>query len=568
MVGEWFASYVLNKLADMVALHLRDQHDLLTGVRTMVEDVKARLPRIQAAIQAAEGRPIRDPALATWLRELKDAAYEADDVLDELEFKELHDKLHDKSKVRDFASSAVKLLKHFMMFDDDLKNLKNLVENLDKIYTDINCKEEQLKAYSSRQMSVTRETSSIIQDIVFGRDQERDMMLDVLLHLAADEPKSSIACGAETSSCPSLGVLPVVGIGGVGKTTLAQLIYNDERVARHFELRRWVYVSDNFDVKRIAKELVYSSTDDRISHDISLDGILVKLGDATRNKRFLFVLDDVWDETGSKWKELRSVLTSGAKGSMVLVTTQSPVVAEVMGTMDPIELKSLKEDDHWRLFEHCAFGEATLEEEQRKKLQTIGRKISEKLHGLPLAGKVLSSLLKSKLDEDYWKVILESEWWEHEYVLDNILPSLALSYEHLNANLKQCFAYCSIFPRSYIFEKDRLVQMWMAQGFIQNKNRVRMRMEDIGGQIFDELASRYFFLPTPDNKYVMHDLIRELAVCVSLDECLVVSDEKGEIPETIRHLTLRTDRMDAFEDRSLTSNDCPNPFVDYAICKF
>nr|XP_029118209.1 putative disease resistance protein RGA1 [Elaeis guineensis] len=381
---------------DVVALHLGDQHDLFTRVKTMVEDVKVRLPRIRAMIQAAEGRPIRDPALATWLRELKDAAYEAnDDVLDELEFKELHDKLHNQSKVSDFASSAVKLLKHFMMFDDDLKSLKNLMENLDKICTHINCKEEQLKDYNLRQKSVTRETSSIVQDIVFGRDQERDMMLDVLF-----------TCGTGTGSYPSPGVLPMVGIGGVGKTTLAQLIYNDERVVRHFERRRWVYVSDNFVVKRIAKELVYSSTDDRISHDISLDGILVKLGDATSNNRFLFVVDDVWDETGSKWKELRGVLTSGAKGSMVLVTTQSPVVAEVMGTMDPVVLKSLQEDDHWRVFERSAFGENILEEERRGKLQKIGRKISEKLHGLPLAGKVLGSLLKSKLDEEYWKLIL------------------------------------------------------------------------------------------------------------------------------------------------------------------
>ncbi|XP_026661943.1 disease resistance protein RGA2-like [Phoenix dactylifera] len=554
MVGGWFASHVADKLADKVSLHLDDRYDLRTGAKAMAEDVKARLPRIRAVIQAAEGRPIRDPTLAAWLRQLKDAAYEADDVLDELEFKELHDKLHGKSKVSDFVSPAVKLLKHFIMSDDNLKNLKNLAGNLEKIYLDINCMEEQLKDYNSQQRSVTRETSSIIQDIVVGRDKERDMILDVLLHLA-DEPESSIKCGTGSSSYPSLGVLPIVGIGGVGKTAVAQLIYNDERVARHFELRKWVYVSDNFDVKRISRELAYDSVHDRIPDDISLNGILGKVRDATRNKRFLLVLDDVWDETGSNWRELRGVLTSGAKGSMALVTTQSPIVAEVMGTMDPIELKSLQEDDYWILFEHCAFGEKILEEERREKLQIIGRKISEKLHGLPLAGKVLGSLLNSKLDEDYWKMILESEWWEQEYVLDNILPSLALSYEHLNANLKQCFAYCSIFPRSYVFEKDRLVQMWMAQGFIQNKSRVRMRMEDIGGQIFDELTRRYFFLPTLTDKYVMHDLIRELAVFVSLDECLVISDEKGEIPETIRHLTLRTDKkMNAIMDTCRLQN--------------
>ncbi|KAG1347314.1 disease resistance protein RGA2 [Cocos nucifera] len=526
MVGEWFASYIVNKLAEMVSLHLEDQYDLFTGVKTMVEDVKARLPRIQAIIQAAEGRPIRDPALATWLRELKGAAYEADDVLDDLEFKTLHDKLHKRSKVSDFASSAVKLLKHFIMSDDELENLKNLVGSLDKIYTNINYVEEQLKDYNSKQKT--------------------------------DEPGSSIKCGTGASSYPSLGVLPIVGIGGVGKTTLAQIIYNDERVVRHFEMRKWVYVSDDFDVKRISEELVYDSIDNLISARIGLDNILGRLKDATMNKRFFFVLDDVWDETGSKWEKLRSVLTSGAKGSMVLVTTQSPVVARVMGTMDPIELNCLQEDDYWRLFEHCAFGDKILEEEQREKLQAIGRKISEKLHGLPLAGRVLGSLLKTKLDEDHWKMILKSEWWEHEYVLDNILPSLALSYEHMNANLKQCFAYCSIFPRSYIFQKDQLVQMWMAQGFIQNKNQVRMRMEDLGSQIFDELTNRYFFLPTLNNKYVMHDLIRELAVYVSLDECLVISEEKEEIPETIRHLTLRTDKMDAFMDVRMKLKKLPD----------
>ncbi|XP_073108383.1 putative disease resistance protein RGA4 isoform X1 [Elaeis guineensis] len=558
MVGELMVSYVFNRLADMVSVRLEERYGLFTGVKPVVEDVAARLSRIREVIQAAEGRPIRDPALATWLRELKDAAYEADDVLDEHEFKELHQKLFNKRKVSDFVPSLVKFLEHLIMSDDDLEKLRNLVGNLDKIYTNINYMEEQLKHYSSNQRSVTRETSSIIDVLVFGRDKERDMILDKLHLVDGPESRKTFEAGSSSNPSPavlpSLGVLPIVGVGGVGKTTLAQIIYNDKRVARHFEMRKWVYVSDDFDVKRISKELVYDSIDHLTSTHISMDHILGRLKDATTNQRFLFVLDDVWDETGSKWEKLRSALTSGAKGSMVLVTTQSPVVAKVMGTMDPIKLNCLQEDDYWRLFEHCAFGDQILEEEGREKLQAIGRKISEKLHGLPLAGRVLGSLLKTKLDEDHWKMILESEWWEHEYVLDNILPSLALSYEHLNANLKQCFTYCSIFPKSYMFEKDQLVEMWMAQGFVQSKNQERMRMEDIGRQIFNELTSRYFFLPTQTGKYVMHDLIREVAVSVSLDECLVISDEKAEIPATIRHLTLRTSNTNAFSEMCKPQN--------------
>ncbi|KAG1347330.1 putative disease resistance protein RGA4 [Cocos nucifera] len=212
----------------------------------MVEDVKARLPRLRAVIQAAEGRPIRDSALATWLREFKDAAYEADDVLDELEFKELHHKLVNKGKMSDFVPSLLlKSLKHFIMSGDELENLKNLVGNLDKIYP------KQLKDYNSKQSSVT---SSVIHDIVFGRDRERR---DI---------------GCLVAGCPSLGVLLMVGIGGVGKTTLAQLIYNHERVVKHFELRKWVYVSDNFDIRRNSKELLYDTVYVPIWNDVSLNG--------------------------------------------------------------------------------------------------------------------------------------------------------------------------------------------------------------------------------------------------------------------------------------------------------
>ncbi|CAL9087042.1 unnamed protein product, partial [Musa acuminata var. zebrina] len=99
MVGEWFAGYFVDKLLNMVSSHFADNRDLLVGVEEKLKDLQARLPRIQAVINAAEGRPIRDAALANWMRELKDAAYEADDILDEFEYRELHDQLQDRSKV-------------------------------------------------------------------------------------------------------------------------------------------------------------------------------------------------------------------------------------------------------------------------------------------------------------------------------------------------------------------------------------------------------------------------------------------------------------------------------------
>ncbi|XP_020108954.1 putative disease resistance protein RGA1 isoform X2 [Ananas comosus] len=398
-----------------------------------------------------------------------------------------------------------------------------------------------------------RETSSfMLEDKVFGRDKETQMMLDLLL--SAGEPAdrggaTTCSSAAGSSSGPGLAVLPIVGIGGVGKTTLAQLIYNDPRVAQHFQLRRWVYVSDNFDVKRISKELVHGGIADPRFVDISLDEALVKVTDATRNERFLFVLDDVWDERGIKWKELRSALKFGLKGSVVLVTTQSPVVADLMGTVEPIELKCLEDYDYWELFEHYAFGDQDqLDGSKRKRLQLIGQEISKKLHGLPLAGKVLGTLLQSEQQEGYWRSISESEWWKQELALDSILPSLGLSYQHLTTNQKQCFAYTSIFPRGYEFEKEQLVHMWIAQGFIQFDSDQRTRPEDSGNRMFDELANRHFFFPTMHNKFVMHDLIRDLAVYVSLDECYAVNEWPVKFPATVHHLTLNTDNLDVLRD--------------------
>ncbi|URE36352.1 hypothetical protein MUK42_13154 [Musa troglodytarum] len=115
--------------------------------------------------------------------------------------------------------------------------------------------------------------------------------------------------------------------------------------------------------------------------------------------------------------------------------------------------------------------------------------------------------------------------------------------------MKQCFAYASVFPKAYVFQKERLVHMWIAQGFIQSKSQGRMRLEDIGSQIFDELADRYFFLGKQDGGYMMHDLIRELAVCVSLEECCVVKDDEPvEIPPTVRHLTFTAAKLDAVRE--------------------
>ncbi|GJN14793.1 hypothetical protein PR202_gb01654 [Eleusine coracana subsp. coracana] len=265
-----------------------------------------------------------------------------------------------------------------------------------------------------------------------------------------------------------------------------------------------------------------------------------------QGKRFLLVLDDVWNEDPEKWDRYRCALVTGERGSRIIVTTRNENVGKLMGGLNPYHLKQLSDNDCWQLFKNHAFvdGDSTA----RPNLEMIGKEIVKKLKGLPLAAKAIGSLLCAWDTEDDWKNILKSEIWELPADKNNILPALRLSYSHLPAILKQCFAFCSVFPKDYIFEKKRLVQIWMALGFIQPQGR--RRVEETGSSYFDELLSRSFFQHHKSG-YVMHDAMHDLAQSVSTDECLRLDDppHNSNSEKSARHLSFSCDnrRWTTFE---------------------
>ncbi|XP_062175419.1 putative disease resistance RPP13-like protein 1 [Alnus glutinosa] len=249
-------------------------------------------------------------------------------------------------------------------------------------------------------------------------------------------------------------------MGGIGKTTLAQLVYKDERVKKHFDLKAWICVSDEFDVFRVTKtvlEAVTSSTCDMKG----LNLLQVTLQEKLMGKKFLLVLDDVWNENYADWEVLCSPFKFGAQGSMVIVTTRNEGVASIMRTTPTDHyLKTLLEEDCWSLFAKHAFYDYN--SNACPKLEVIGRQIVKKCKGLPLAAKTIGGLLRFKLNVNEWEKILKSELWDSPINKTNILPALRLSYNYLPSHLKQCFAYCSMFPKDYALKKDQVVLLWMA----------------------------------------------------------------------------------------------------------
>ncbi|WRX24822.1 NB-ARC - like 10, partial [Theobroma cacao] len=288
-----------------------------------------------------------------------------------------------------------------------------------------------------------------------------------------------------------VSVLPIVGIGGLGKTALAKLVYNDECVDRHFELKMWVCVSDDFDLKRLMIKIIKAAKGlDGNWSNMDLNQLQKVFRDCLNEKKYLLILDDLWNEDSIKWDELKQLLVQGAKGSKIIVTTRSNQVAEIIGTISTHNLQGLPEKESLCLF--LQFASKKGEINQYQNLVKIGEEIVKKCNGVPLVLKTLGSLLLSKTSEDHWEFVRDSEMWKLVQEEKSIFPVLKLSYDQLPPYLKPCFAYLSVFPKDYEFDSMGLIHFWMAHDLLHSFNE-NEDAEDIGKRYLNDLSSRSFF---------------------------------------------------------------------------
>ncbi|KAL7234429.1 hypothetical protein ACSBR1_017932 [Camellia fascicularis] len=523
-IGEIFLAAFIQVLFEKLASTELLKFARREKVYTHIQRWSRELAKIQAFLADAEGKQIENRAVKMWLEEFTDLAYDLDDILDEFATKALRHKLisesqaasTSKSKLRAMIPTCCKGLNPTTLLSDFTRSSTSKIE---EITTRLQIILESGSGYGLQQI-VAREsakawhgpptTSLIREPRIYGRDDEKKKIIDFLL--------------SNESSDSKVGVIPIVGMGGIGKTTLAQMVYNDEVVKKHFDLKAWVYVSDEFDIMRISKAILESITPEACKFT-ELNEVQVQLKQNLIGKKILIVLDDVWDKKSNDWDTLKGPFNDGVSGSKIIVTTRDRAVALFMGTVQTYELHQLSNDDCWSVFEQNAFGNRSLDENPN--LESIGRKIAKKCKGLPLAARTLGGLLRCKEKEDEWEIILNSKIWDLTEEGNEIPPALRLSYHHLPSHLKQCFAYCSLLPKDYEFEEEELVFLWMAEGLLQQQNGQK-RMEDLGVKYFRELQSRSFFQlssGSESSKFVMHDLINDLAQSVAGYTCFRLEDK-------------------------------------------
>jgi hypothetical protein len=498
----------------------------------LLHKLKIALLSVNALLEDAEEKQLTKPAVRVWLDELKDVVYDAEDILDEIATELLQRKLDAEfqttaSKVRNSISTSPSPF---------VKEIEpKIKEVLDKLEYVARQKDVLgLKESVGRESSKRLPTTSLVEESgIFGRNDDKEKIINLLL--------SDDACGNE-----NLNVIPIVGMGGIGKTTLAQLVYKDKRVKEHFNLQAWVCVSDEFDVLMLTKTILEEVGSSTYDDSKNLNRLQLTLQEKLMGKKFILVLDDVWNENYVDWEVLSGPFKSGAQGSTVIVTTRNDSVASMMCTVPIHYLNRLLEEDCWSLFAKHSFLDGKFD--AHSKLEVIGRQIVKKCDGLPLAVKAIGGLLRTKLDVDEWEKILKSELWDSPIDNTNIFSALRLSYKYLSSHLKRCFAYCSIFPKGYAFEKDHLILLWMAEGLLQElKNKT---MEAVGNEYFLAFVSRSLFQQSSDGKscFVMHDLVNDLAKCVSGQFIFTLeADYSRKIVNKMRHLSYFRTRFDDFK---------------------
>ncbi|XP_060670465.1 disease resistance protein RGA2-like [Ziziphus jujuba] len=449
-----------------------------------------------------------------------------DDVSTEALRRELMSGSNMGKKVRTFFSSSNQLVFRRTMANK-IKGINDRLAAVSKNHANFHL---EVRHEESRAVLRVREQthSYIPEENVIGRESDRKAILDLLLDTKVEEDVS---------------VLPIVSLGGLGKTTLAQFVFNHEKVRTNFDLKMWVCVLENFDVKSLVEKIIKSVTD-HCEKNQEMDQLQRKLQKEINGKCYFLVLDDVWNENREEWLKLKNLLSKGAKGSRIIITTRSQKVGEITThTMKPYKLGFLDKDNSWSLFKNVAFRPG--HEPNNPNTKKTALEIVDKCGGIPLVIRTIGSMLYSK-PEAQWSSFLEMEFLRMPQNENNILATLKLSYDNLPSNLKCCFAYCSLFPKDYEIEVDMLIKLWMAQGFIKPSSSGQS-LEEAGFEIFNELYLRSFFQEVKENDWTkkleckMHDLMHDLAVQVAGTECATLHSVGENIDGRPWHVSFNFD---------------------------
>ncbi|KAK6778505.1 hypothetical protein RDI58_025223 [Solanum bulbocastanum] len=513
---------LLEKLISLTIKEVSSSRDFNKDLEMLTQNVSL----IQAFLHDVETPQVeKQQSVEQWLNRLDRVAEDAQNVFDRFRYESL------KAKVMNNRNSPMKKVCGLFSHTAFKRKMSQKINNINKELTAINKVAKDLGLQSlmvpSPKILPIRETDSLVvaSDVV-GRDMDVAEIKEKILNMREEDV---VLC-----------TIPIVGMGGLGKTTVAKRIYNDEHIKQIFEKRIWLCLPEMSETKSFLEQILESLTERKVEVQ-RRDIIVKKLQDKLGGKNYLLVLDDLWCVDSTSWHEfvdtLRGINTS--RGNCILVTTRMKRVASSIAT-DLHILGKLTEDHCWSIFKQRAFVDSRVPEE----LASMGNKIVKMCQGLPLAASVLGGLLHNK-EKHEWQTILDGNplvaGEDHDNGENSIKKILKLSYDYLpSPHLKKCFAYFAMFPKDYMFEKDQLIQLWMAEGFLRPSQEIPV-MEDVGHRFFQILLQNSLLQDVVLDEHnnithcKMHDLVHDLAGDILKSKLLDPKGDDGEELSQVRY---------------------------------
>ncbi|KAI3459097.1 hypothetical protein Pfo_015760 [Paulownia fortunei] len=437
---------------------------------------------------------------------IRDAAYAAEDVIEDFMLEQIGSR---NRSIKSTVGPAEVKFKH------QLKKVTELINSITGEVMDIKnsftIKEVQLgdspAASSSSRVAPTH------KDAMVGFD-------DDLIAIKARR------CGEPFK----LQVIPIFGMGGIGKTTLARNAYDDPLMMQYFDIRAWVTVSQDYSAQEIFSGLLVSMKVFNVERFVqSNDSMAERSGQSNepmaekvykslKGRRYLMVIDDIWSTKA--WDDVKMLFPDDHNGSRIMLTTRlADVAAYADSSSPPHEMRFLDADQSWNLFQQKAFAQ----EDCPPELVNIGKEIARSCAGLPLSivviGGILSMVSKTR---DSWKKIARNVNSAVAAKDGQFEKILSLSYIHLPHHLRPCFLYMGGFPEDYEIHVSKLIKLWVAEGCM--KPVVSKSFEEAAEEYLEDLVKRSLVLVTErkSNGKIkscgLHDLVRDLCIRKAQEE--------------------------------------------------
>ncbi|XP_048134117.1 disease resistance protein RPM1-like [Rhodamnia argentea] len=541
------AESAVSSLVSKLAMFVEKEAKLLKGVRAKIEVIRVEFEHMKAFLKRAESLQEDDPELKVWVKQVREVAYDVEDVLDEFTLNLARDHGHGFMKYFHKIKSSIQNLKARHHISSKIDDVKSRVHSITEGHQRYNLKPydaEQSVRASSRGASwhdLREEIFLVEEGELVGIDQPREKLIRWLV-----------------DGQPGLEVVSILGMGGSGKTTLAKRVYDDRQVKAYFQSHAWINVSQTYNIQSILRDIIarlHKEIQQPVPQGLesmNITSLKQIVKDFLQQKRYVIVLDDVWKLQALDG--IKNALPNSSFCSRIIITTRKADIATVSSHPSKVYTRMpLSPEESWSLFCKKAFRGKPCPPH----IEHLSLQILRKCEGLPLAIVAIGGLLFAKDDQE-WEMIARSlaaelETDDRMQIFGKIL---SLSYSDLPDNLKSCFLYLGVFPEDHVIQCRRLYRLWIAEGFVEE--REGMTQDEVAERHLKQLINRSLVQIAETrggrlSRCRVHDLMRESILSRLRDENFVsfASEQRKELNERARRLSVQSTNNNALNQLNL-----------------